>query len=48
MISGYDMTAEAALTKLYWLLSAESSREQVRRLVGQSLRGELTRPAPRE
>jgi len=42
VISGYDMTPEAALTKLYVLLSKHSDAGEVRRLMGRNLRGELT------
>ena len=42
VISGSDMTAEAALTKLAFLFSRELSPEQVRDQMQQDLRGELT------
>ena len=44
VVSGYDMTAEAALTKLFYLFKKGYSPEEVRRLVQQNLRGELTPP----
>ena len=50
VISGHDMTAEAALTKMAFLLSQpDLEREQVRRFLQVDLRGELTPPndAPR-
>lgn len=43
VVSGHDMTPEAALTKLYCLLARDLERREVRRLVERSLRGELTR-----
>ncbi len=44
VVSGYDMTVEAALTKLLYLFAWKYPPEQVRRLVGQNLCGELTPP----
>lgn len=40
-ISGHDLTAEAALAKLFYLFSAGHSPDQVRALMGRSLRGEI-------
>lgn len=42
VISGADLTLEAALTKLHYLLSQPLTTEQVRKLMRQNLRGELT------
>jgi len=42
VISGYDMTAEAALTKLYYLFSRGYSPQKVKREMVKDLRGELT------
>lgn len=42
VVPGGDMTAEAALTKLAFLLSQDIEPDEVRRLMPQSLRGELS------
>lgn len=42
VISGYDMTAEAALTKLYYLFSRGDSPERVKREMKRDLRGEIS------
>lgn len=42
VLSGYDMTAEAALSKLYSLLGRGLSAERVKREMQRDLRGELT------
>jgi L-asparaginase len=42
VISGHDMTPEAALTKLFYLFGAGYAPPEVRRLMGENLRGELT------
>ncbi|MEM7582958.1 MAG: asparaginase [Acidobacteriota bacterium] len=43
VISGFDMTPEAALTKLYYLLSRDLDPDEIRQLMQQNLRGELSR-----
>jgi len=44
VLLGYDMTGEAALTKLSYLLATKGeSNKEVKRLMAVSLRGELTR-----
>lgn len=42
-VSGYNMTTEAAIAKLYYLLSLDISTDKVKELMEQDLRGELTR-----
>jgi L-asparaginase len=44
VISGYDMTAEAALAKLYYLLSRGDAPERVREEMQRDLCGEVTLP----
>lgn len=41
-ISGFDMTVEAAVTKLYSLLSQDLCPEDIRRAMEENLRGELS------
>lgn len=42
VISGFDMTVEAALTKLHYLLSQPLTPEEIRNLMQQDLRGEVS------
>ena len=44
VISGSDMTGEAALVKLGWLIGSGANPEKVRELMALDLRGELTIP----
>jgi L-asparaginase len=43
VISGRDMTTEAALAKLFYLFSKNLSREEIKQQISVDLRGELTR-----
>lgn len=42
-VSGYDMTTESAVAKLYYLFSQNLSKEEIKRLMEENLRGELTK-----
>jgi lysophospholipase len=42
VVGGFDMTPEAALTKLSWLLGQGLPVDEIRRLIATDLRGELT------
>lgn len=44
VISGYDMTTEAALAKLFYLFSAGYAPEEVKAKMGEDLRGEMSVP----
>ncbi|MCP1340081.1 asparaginase [Idiomarina sp. M1R2S28] len=44
IVSGSDMTIEAALTKLHYLLSQDLSLSKMQKLLQKNLRGELTSP----
>lgn len=42
-VSGFDMTTEASVAKLYYLFSQNLSKEEIKRLMEENLRGELTK-----
>ena len=42
-LSGYDMTTEACVAKLYYLFSKNLSLQQIKELMEQDIRGELTK-----
>ena len=44
VVSGFDMTAEAALAKLVYLFSQNWTVAEIRELIQTNLRGELTMP----
>lgn len=43
-VSGYDITTEAAVAKLYYLFSRGLSRDEIRARMEKSLRGEISVP----
>ena len=42
-VSGFDMTTEASVAKLYYLFSQNLSKEEIKHLMEENLRGELTK-----
>jgi L-asparaginase len=45
VVSGFDLTVEAALAKMYYLFSQNLATEAIKQLMQTNMRGELTRPA---
>ncbi|MBO5287398.1 MAG: asparaginase [Clostridia bacterium] len=42
-VSGFDMTTEACVAKLYYLFSQRLSKEEIKHLMEENLRGEMTK-----
>lgn len=42
-VSGFDMTTEACVAKLYYLFSQNLSKEEIKQLMEENLRGEITK-----